>query len=112
MYISGWNRQVDRIEISGKQGSASFSASLQYANEVPEIKAPEDATDIEDAMQELMQKIMLQQSSGRDIKIYTNDELDVINTADDALIGPTLQDIPTGIINSGFIKAFSNQLKD
>lgn len=112
MYISGWNRQVDRIEISGKQGSASFSASLQYANEVPEIKAPEDATDIEDAMQELMQKIMLQQSSGRDIEIYTNDEFDVINTADDALIGPTLQDIPTGIINSGFIKAFSDQLKD
>ena len=112
MYISGWNRQVDRIEISGKQGSASFSASLQYANKVPEIKAPEDATDIEDAMQELMQKIMLQQSSGRDIEIYTNNELDVINTADDALVGPTLQDIPTGIINSGFIKAFSNQLKD
>ena len=112
MYISGWNRQVDRIEISGKQGSASFSASLQYANKVPEIKAPEDATDIEDAMQELMQKIMLQQSSGRDIEIYTNDELDVINTADDALVGPTLQDIPTGIINSGFIKAFSDQLKD
>lgn len=111
MYISGWNRQVDRIEISGKQGSASFSASLQYANEVPEIKAPDDATDIEDAMQELMQKIMLQQSSGRDIEIYTNDEFDVINTADDALVGPTLQDIPTGIINSGFIKAFSNQLK-
>lgn len=112
MYISGWNRQVDRIEISGKQGSASFSASLQYANEVPEIKAPEDATNIEDAMQELMQKMMLQQSSGRDIEIYTNDEFDVINTADDALVGPTLQDIPTGIINSGFIKAFSNQLKD
>ena len=112
MYISGWNRQVDRIEISGKQGSASFSASLQYANKVPEIKAPEDATDIEDAMQELMQKMMLQQSSDRDIKIYTNNELDVINTADDALVGPTLQDIPTGIINSGFIKAFSDQLKD
>ena len=112
MYISGWNRQVDRIEISGKQGSASFSASLQYANKVPEIKAPEDATDIEDAMQELMQKIMLQQSSDRDIEIYTNDKFDVINTADDALVGPTLQDIPTGIINSGFIKAFSNQLKD
>ena len=112
MYISGWNRQVDRIEISGKQGSASFSASLQYANKVPEIKAPEDATDIEDAMQELMQKIMLQQSSDRDIEIYTNNELDVINTADDALVGPTLQDIPTGIINSGFIKAFSDQLKD
>lgn len=112
MYISGWNRQVDRIEISGKQGSASFSASLQYANKVPEIKAPEDATDIEDAMQELMQKMMLQQSSDRDIEIYTNNELDVINTADDALIGPTLQDIPTGIINSGFIKAFSDQLKD
>ena len=112
MYISGWNRQVDRIEISGKQGSASFSASLQYANEVPEIKAPEDATDIEDAMQELMQKIMLQQSSGRDIEIYTNNEFDVINTADDALVGPTLQDIPTGIINSGLIKAFSDQLKD
>ena len=112
MYISGWNRQVDRIEISGKQGSASFSASLQYANKTPEIKAPEDATDIEDAMQELMQKIMLQQSSGRDIEIYTNDEFDVINTADDALVGPTLQDIPTGIINSGFIKAFSDQLKD
>ena len=112
MYISGWNRQVDRIEISGKQGSASFSASLQYANKVPEIKAPEDATDIEDAMQQLMQKMMLQQSSGRDIEIYTNNELDVINTADDALVGPTLQDIPTGIINSGFIKAFSNQLKD
>ena len=112
MYISGWNRQVDRIEISGKQGSASFSASLQYANKVPEIKAPEDATDIEDAMQELMQKMMLQQSSKRDIEIYTNNEFDVINTADDALIGPTLQDIPTGIINSGFIKAFSNQLKD
>lgn len=112
MYISGWNRQVDRIEISGKQGSASFSASLQYANKTPEIKAPEDATDIEDAMQELMQKIMLQQSSGRDIEIYTNDEFDVINTADDALVGPTLQDIPTGIISSGFIKAFSDQLKD
>lgn len=112
MYISGWNRQVDRIEISGKQGSASFSASLQYANEVPEIKTPEDATDIEDAMQELMQKIMLQQSSGRDIEIYTNDEFDVINTADDALVGPTLQDIPTGIISSGFIKAFSDQLKN
>lgn len=112
MYISGWNRQVDRIEINGKQGSASFSASLQYANKVPEIKAPDDATDIEDAMQELMQKIMLQQSSERDIEIYTNDELDVINTADDALVGPTLQDIPTGIINSGFIKAFSDQLKD
>ena len=112
MYISGWNRQVDRIEISGKQGSASFSASLQYANKVPEIKAPEDATDIEDAMQELMQKMMLQQSSKRDIEIYTNNEFDVINTADNALIGPTLQDIPTGIINSGFIKAFSNQLKD
>ena len=112
MYISGWNRQVDRIEISGKQGSASFSASLQYANKVPEIKAPDDATDIEDAMQQLMQKMMLQQSSDRDIEIYTNNELDVINTADDALVGPTLQDIPTGIINSGFIKAFSNQLKD
>ena len=112
MYISGWNRQVDRIEISGKQGSASFGASLQYANEVPEIKTPEDATDIEDAMQELMQKIMLQQSSGRDIEIYTNDEFDVINTADDALVGPTLQDIPTGIISSGFIKAFSDQLKN
>ena len=112
MYISGWNRQVDRIEISGKQGSASFSASLQYANKVPEIKAPDDATDIEDAMQQLMQKMMLQQSSRRDIEIYTNDELDVINTADDALVGPTLQDIPTGIINSGFIKAFSDQLKD
>lgn len=112
MYISGWNRQVDRIEISGKQGSASFSASLQYANKVPEIKAPEDATDIEDAMQQLMQKMMLQQSSGRDIEIYTNDEFDVINTADDALVGPTLQDIPTGIINSGFIKAFSDQLKN
>lgn len=112
MYISGWNRQVDRIEISGKQGSASFSANLQYANKTPEIKAPEDATDIEDAMQELMQKIMLQQSSGRDIEIYTNDEFDVINTADDALVGPTLQDIPTGIISSGFIKAFSDQLKD
>lgn len=112
MYISGWNRQVDRIEISGKQGSASFSASLQYANKVPEIKAPDDATNIEDAMQELMQKMMLQQSSGRDIEIYTNNELDVINTADDALVGPTLQDIPTGIINGGFIKAFSDQLKD
>lgn len=112
MYISGWNRQVDRIEISGKQGSASFSASLQYANKVPEIKAPDDATNIEDAMQELMQKMMLQQSSGRDIEIYTNNELDVINTADDALVGPTLQDIPTGIINSGFIKAFSDQLKN
>lgn len=112
MYISGWNRQVDRIEISGKQASSSFNATIQYANEVPEIKAPEDATDIEDAMQELMQKIMLQQSSGRDIKIYTNDEFDVINTADDALVGPTLQDIPTGIISSGFIKAFSDQLKD
>lgn len=112
MYISGWNRQVDRIEISGKQGSASFSASLQYANKIPEIKAPEDATDIEDAMQELMQKIMLQQSSGRDIEIYTNDEFDVINTTDDALVGPSLQDIPTGIISSGFIKAFSDQLKD
>lgn len=112
MYISGWNRQVDRIEIGGKQGSASFSASLQYANKTPEIKAPEDATDIEDAMQELMQKIMLQQSSGRDIEIYTNDEFDVINTADDALVGPTLQDIPTGIISSGFIKAFSDQLKN
>ena len=63
-------------------------------------------------MQELMQKIMLQQSSGRDIEIYTNDEFDVINTADDALVGPTLQDIPTGIISSGFIKAFSDQLKN
>lgn len=112
MYISGWNRQVDRIEISGKQASSSFNATIQYANEVPEIKAPEDATDIEDAMQELMQKIMLQQSSGRDIEIYTNNEFDVINTADDALVGPTLQDIPTGIISSGFIKAFSDQLKD
>lgn len=112
MYISGWNRQVDRIEISGKQASSSFNATIQYANEVPEIKAPEDATDIEDAMQELMQKIMLQQSSGRDIEIYTNNEFDVINTADDALVGPTLQDIPTGIINSDFIKAFSDQLKD
>lgn len=112
MYISGWNRQVDRIEISGKQASSSFNATIQYANKVPEIKAPEDATDIEDAMQELMQKIMLQQSSGRDIEIYTNNEFDVINTADDALVGPALQDIPTGIISSGFIKAFSDQLKD